>query len=95
MSILEAISPTARALLAAKDRHKIEELTEAEVAALDAGKCPDCGSEQFLEGPHGGMNVNIQCAGCQAEFNIIPRLAGSFGKERLARPLKPIPAVNH
>ncbi|MDR3457996.1 MAG: hypothetical protein P4N60_11160 [Verrucomicrobiae bacterium] len=62
------------------------ELTAIEVAALDAGKCPDCGSEHFLEGPRGGMNVNIQCARCKAEFNIVPGLPGSFGKERISLP---------
>lgn len=64
----------------------IESLTANEVTALDSGKCPDCGHDQFIEGPHGGMNVNIKCARCGARFNIIPRLVGSFGKERIGRP---------
>jgi hypothetical protein len=61
-------------------------LTPAEVMHLDSGICPDCGSPRFLEGPHGGMNVNIQCANekCQSEFNIVPGLEGSFGKERIS-----------
>ena len=31
--------------------------------------CPDCGSEKFKEGPHGGGAVNVQCAGCGHYFN--------------------------
>ncbi len=68
----------------------IEKLTDAEVAALDDGRCPDCGREKFLEGPHGGLSVNIKCAGCGAKFNIVPRLAGSFGKERIGRPTEKV-----
>ena len=64
----------------------IEELTAEEVAALDAATCPDCGGDKFLEGPHGGINVNIECSKCGARFNIIPRMGGSFGKQRIRRP---------
>lgn len=71
----------------------IEELTKAEVQALDAGNCPDCGDHQFLEGPHGGMSVNIECATCGARFNVVPGLQGSFGKERIGPPTKPIARV--
>jgi hypothetical protein len=70
----------------------IEPLTDKEVAALDAGKCPDCGEENFYLGPQGGMNTNIECANknCMARFNVVLGMAGSFGKERLGRPiLKP------
>lgn len=36
------------------------------------GRCPDCGNDQFYEGPSGGMNVNILCANseCGSRFNI-------------------------
>lgn len=71
----------------------IEQLTGQEVVALDAGKCPDCGGTKFLEGPHGGLSVNIKCAKCGARFNIVPRLAGSFGKERIGRPTRAIETV--
>lgn len=35
-------------------------------------KCPDCGETpgRFLEGPHGGMSVNIKCENCGSEFNV-------------------------
>ena len=64
------------------------ELTEFEVHQLDYNICPDCKGVGFLEGPHGGMNVNIQCANsqCQSRFNVVPGLAGSFGKERISEP---------
>ena len=31
--------------------------------------CPDCESENFLEGPSGGMSTNIQCFQCKHWFN--------------------------
>lgn len=33
-------------------------------------ECPDCGSTKFLEGPHGGLSVNVQCNGCGSTFNF-------------------------
>jgi len=65
----------------------IEELTIKEVAAIDKGKCPDCGSTDFYEGPHGGMNVNVECAECGARFNIMPGMKGPLGKQRLRKPV--------
>ena len=67
----------------------IEELTEAEVASLDNGKCPDCEGTRFMKGPHGGLCVNIMCAGCGAKFNVVPGLVGAFGKQRIGRPKTP------
>lgn len=44
-------------------------------AILASGKCPDCRKKtKFLEGPHGGMSVNIKCASCSARFNITPAI---------------------
>ena len=87
MSLLEAISPTTKELLAGSER-PFPKLTFAEYSMLDDGICPDCTGHHFLEGPHGGMNVNIKCAGCGAKFNIVPGLEGSFGKERIGWPEK-------
>lgn len=67
----------------------IEQLSDQEIHDLDGGMCPDCGGKKFLEGPHGGMSVNIECSKCGARFNIVPGLAGGFGKERIRRPIKP------
>ncbi len=66
----------------------IEKLTIDEVAALESNICPDCGGKRFLEGPHGGINVNIMCSDCGAAFNIIPGRFGPFGKERIGRSKK-------
>jgi hypothetical protein len=40
------------------------------LAELNRGECPDCGGKKFLEGPHGGNCVNIECADCGSKFNI-------------------------
>ncbi len=47
--------------------------------------CPDCGSTKFYEGPHGGMSVNIKCAGCGHRFNVM----GPFGVERISHFVEP------
>lgn len=37
--------------------------------------CPNCGIDLFYEGPHGGLSVNVQCAGCGKFWNFL----GPFG----------------
>jgi len=32
--------------------------------------CPDCGGEQFMEGPSGGMSTNVRCSSCKHWFNM-------------------------
>jgi hypothetical protein len=32
--------------------------------------CPDCGSQEFYEGPCGGLSQNVKCAGCGHWFNF-------------------------
>ena len=39
-------------------------------------KCPYCGEWKFLEGPTGGMAMNVMCDNCGLRLNIIP--GGSF-----------------
>ena len=34
--------------------------------------CPNCGSDQWYEGPSGGAAVNIKCADCGLWFNYTP-----------------------
>ena len=63
-----------------------EKLTGREILALDKGICPDCDTPSLLEGPRGGMSVNVKCGRCGAKFNVVPGLAGAFGKERLSEP---------
>lgn len=65
---------------------EFNKLTDAEAALLNNTTCPDCLERHFLEGPHGGMNVNIMCAECGAKFNVVPGLAGAFGKKRIGKP---------
>lgn len=65
----------------------IKDLTEPEAANLDIEKCPDCGGREFHIGPRGGMSINIQCVNCKAAFNVTPGISGTFGKERLSRPI--------
>lgn len=50
----------------------MEEVTKAEANILMRGTCPDCGSDTFLEGPHGGLAINVMCANplCNSKFNI-------------------------
>ena len=36
--------------------------------------CPDClKPRDFLQGPRGGLSVNIKCRFCGAEFNVCPQ----------------------
>lgn len=37
---------------------------------LKYNACPDCGSESFKEGPHGGLSINVKCNGCGHYFNF-------------------------
>jgi hypothetical protein len=45
-------------------------ITEQEMNAIYAGKCPDCGGP-ITEGPHGGAAVNMLCYSCGSRFNIL------------------------
>ena len=38
-----------------------EKLNENDDRKLKSGECPKCGSKHFVEGPRGGMAVNIAC----------------------------------
>jgi len=64
----------------------IEDLTKDEILALDQCTCPDCGHPEFLEGPRGGLAINIKCPNCGAKFCIVPGIPGPFGKSRIGRP---------
>lgn len=42
-----------------------------DIAAMEKGICPDCGSNGTLcTGPSGGMSQNIACDHCHMEFNV-------------------------
>jgi hypothetical protein len=38
------------------------------------GKLPCCGNTKFIEGPSGGLSLNIKCAACGEWFNICPEM---------------------
>lgn len=44
---------------------------------LKDGYCPDCGGEEYWEGPSGGASINICCMSCLSAFNIGP---GNFAE---------------
>lgn len=50
------------------DKDKIKELFETHMV------CIDCGSDEMLEGPCGGMAQNVKCAKCGHKFNFGPPL---------------------
>ena len=41
--------------------------------------CPDCGSNDWLEGPCGGLSINVKCRKCGGKFNDM----GPFGIEKI------------
>jgi len=40
---------------------EIGKLNKQDEQTLRSGKCPECGSDHFVEGPSGGLAVNIAC----------------------------------
>jgi len=48
---------------------------EADLEAIQANRCPDCGNHGFIGGPRGGAGQNIYCANpqCRAAFMVAPR----------------------
>ncbi len=53
------------------DKIEMDDNKVADIA-YKHGKCPDCGSEDFREGPSGGISTNIMCASCNHWFNTTP-----------------------
>jgi len=39
---------------------------------VDELTCPECGGKDFLEGPHGGMAINVKCVKCGYVLNVVP-----------------------
>lgn len=58
---------------------------DGDVKAISAGRCPCCGSTELLEGPAGGINVNIACGNCLQEFNIASWGGGILMVDRSGR----------
>lgn len=56
-------------------------LSEREESIIVKSTCPDCGHHPLMEGPHGGLSVNVHCGNpeCGSKFNFM----GPFGVERI------------
>lgn len=52
--------------------------------------CPFCGTDVFLEGPHGAENINFKCIDCEATFND----KGRFGVDLLSGPNNDVPLLS-
>jgi len=60
-----------RAHLAALNRYP-RYCTPQESDSLHDCLCPVCGTATLLEGPHGGLCVNVMCSRCRSKWNIAP-----------------------
>lgn len=47
----------------------MEAVTDEALAKLASDTCPDCDHVGFEGGPRGGINQNVACRRCGAEFN--------------------------
>ncbi len=61
------------------------ECTKKEKKKLQKNICPDYGKKGFLEGPHGGMSINIMCANedCKSRFNVFGMGGKLLSAERI------------
>ena len=52
----------------------IQDCTKEEREFLKKNICPDCKWMALLEGPHGGLCVNVKCGNprCGSRFNVGP-----------------------
>jgi len=61
-----------------------ERLTPDELSFISRsnGRCPDCYFGELIEGPHGGLSINMYCANpdCGSRFND----TGPFGWDRIS-----------
>lgn len=90
-------TPPASSLFTSRQRlvpHTVrsgDDLSPAELDAMRAGACPDCGSRELLAGPEAGLCQNVYCGSaiCGSRFNFM----GPFGVQRVsdASPLRPPP----
>lgn len=50
---------------------QVDEETRCWSMIMQNNTCPICDTKgELLEGPRGGMNVNIKCGHCQSVFNV-------------------------
>lgn len=70
--------------------------TTRESASLYDCLCPVCGTATLLEGPHGGLCVNVMCGRCRSKWNIapIPRTCEALDPPQAITPFVPsVPLV--
>jgi hypothetical protein len=61
-----------------------ERLTDDERAFIRRNAlCPDCGVGNFLEGPTGGISINVICDRCSSKFNFHGCMA-TYGADRIS-----------
>lgn len=65
--------------LAAASTSVLEDESELTTWFETHASCPDCGGTEFIDGPRGGMSMNIQCArpSCGSWYNTA-RIGGHF-----------------
>ena len=68
--------PTKEALTPSPDRDK---------RLMAQGTCPDCGKNELLSGPSGGMSMNVGCNSCLMEFNVHHHFGGILGVDRTGK----------
>lgn len=80
-----------RARTSGMDRFKSHSMLDnsADLTAWFArtGRCPDCGGEEFIDGPRGGLSRNMKCATawCGSEYNIARYEGRIFHVDRIDR----------
>ncbi len=59
-----------------------ERLSPEEASVFRNIRCPDCEEQKLVEGPCGGLSINIYCTNpkCGSKFNDM----GPFGIERIS-----------
>jgi len=74
-------------MLARHHREQMEGVTDPSRlgAILKKNKCPDCGGNALIEGPHGGATINMYCGNpkCRSAFNFLP--AGQGYADRIGK----------
>ncbi len=63
----------------------MEELNEEDDKKLMSGKCPKCNSKHFVEGPSGGLAMNIACENGHRFWFSPPFTSAYQGKIKVER----------
>lgn len=68
-------------------RQPADAARERDVERINQGRCPECGCEgTLLNGPSGGMSINVGCDACLMEFNVHAGFGtGAFAVDRTGK----------